>query len=62
VFGKKITNGGRVEELILPQTCPLELLQPEDGSRKFIRRVGNYIPVYMASYPRRLESSDCALP
>jgi len=33
--------------------------QPDNGSRKFSRNSGNYIPVYTASHTRELESSLC---
>jgi hypothetical protein len=33
------------------------LLRPDDGGRKLFQNVGHYVPIGVAIYPRRLESS-----
>jgi hypothetical protein len=37
------------------------LLSIEDGGKKLLRNIGNYVPVGMASHPGRLQSSSTLL-
>jgi hypothetical protein len=44
---------------VLHVTSYLDLFDPEDGGSKLLRNINNkYIPIYTASYPRRLNSQE----